>query len=100
VRWFGESGGTAEVTLTADQVPGHAHGLQAGTSATSGSPAGGSLTNVAGGAAVYRIPSAATKLMAADMVAVAGGGRPHNNRPPYLALNFCIAMQGMYPPRW
>jgi len=99
-RWLGESGGAAEVTLTADQVPGHAHGLQASTSATSGSPAGGSLANVANGAAAYRMPGAATKLMAADSVATAGGGAPHNNRQPYLALHFCIAMQGVYPPRW
>lgn len=99
-RWLGESGGAAEVTLGPEQIPSHAHGLQAGTSATSGSPAGGSLANVEGGAPVYRIPGAATKLMAADTVAASGGGLPHNNRPPYLALNFCIAMQGVYPPRW
>jgi microcystin-dependent protein len=99
-RWLGENGGAAEVTLSADQMPGHAHGLQAGTSAASGSPEGGSLANVANGAAAYRMPGRATKLMAADSVATAGGGAPHNNRPPYLALYFCIAMQGVYPPRW
>jgi microcystin-dependent protein len=32
-------------------------------------------------------------------VAIAGGSQPHNNMQPYLALNFCIAMQGIYPPR-
>lgn len=99
-RELGESGGAEAVTLTAEQMPGHAHGLQASTSATSGSPAGGSLANVASGAAVYRMPGTVTKLMGADMVAAAGSGLPHNNRQPYLALNFCIAMQGIYPPRW
>ncbi|HSQ71442.1 MAG TPA: phage tail protein, partial [Rubrivivax sp.] len=49
---------------------------------------------------VYRMPGTATKLMGADMVAAAGGGLPNNNRQPYLALNFCIALQGVYPPRW
>jgi microcystin-dependent protein len=99
-RWLGESGGAAEVTLTATQLPSHGHALQADTSATSGSPEGASLANVANGAAAYRMPGTATKLMAADSVATVGGGAPHNNRPPYLALYFCIAMQGVYPPRW
>ena len=99
-RWLGESGGAADVTLTATQVPSHGHGLLASTSATSGSPEGTSLANVANGAAAYRMPGTATKLMAADSVATVGGGAPHNNRQPFLALHFCIAMQGVYPPRW
>jgi len=99
MRWLGESGGTAEVTLTTTQVPSHGHGLLASTSATSSNPASGSLANVANGAAAYRMPGTATKLMAADNVATAGGDLPHNNRSPYLALNFCIAMQGVYPQR-
>ena len=32
-------------------------------------------------------------------VAVTGGGQPHDNMPPYLALNFCISLQGIFPPR-
>jgi len=34
-----------------------------------------------------------------DSVAPAGGDQPHNNLQPYLTLNFCIALQGVYPPR-
>jgi microcystin-dependent protein len=33
-------------------------------------------------------------------LAPAGGGLPHNNLQPYLTLNFCIALQGIFPPRW
>jgi microcystin-dependent protein len=33
------------------------------------------------------------------MIGVAGGSLPHNNMQPYLTLNFCIALQGIYPPR-
>jgi len=33
------------------------------------------------------------------MVSVAGGNVPHNNMMPYLTLNFCIALQGVFPPR-
>jgi microcystin-dependent protein len=32
-------------------------------------------------------------------IAPAGGDQPHNNMQPYLTLNFCIALQGVYPPR-
>ena len=34
-----------------------------------------------------------------NMIAPAGGDQPHNNMQPYLTLNFCIALQGIYPPR-
>jgi microcystin-dependent protein len=37
--------------------------------------------------------------MSDEMIAPAGGGTPHNNMMPYLTLNFCIAMQGVFPPR-
>jgi len=37
--------------------------------------------------------------MAAATVAIAGSSFPHNNMQPYLTLNFCIAMQGIFPPR-
>jgi len=34
-----------------------------------------------------------------NALAVTGGGQPHNNLQPYLAMNFCIALQGVFPPR-
>jgi microcystin-dependent protein len=37
--------------------------------------------------------------MAGMTVAIAGGSLPHNNMQPYLTLNFCIALQGIFPPR-
>jgi microcystin-dependent protein len=37
--------------------------------------------------------------LAGSAIASAGGDQPHNNLMPYLTLNFCIAMQGVYPPR-
>ena len=38
-------------------------------------------------------------LMAPQGLPPAGGGLPHNNMQPYLTLNFCIALQGVFPPR-
>jgi microcystin-dependent protein len=37
--------------------------------------------------------------MSPNAVLQAGGGQPHNNLQPYLVLNYCIAMQGVFPPR-
>jgi microcystin-dependent protein len=37
--------------------------------------------------------------MASTTVAVTGGNLPHNNMQPYLTLNFCIALQGIFPAR-
>jgi microcystin-dependent protein len=37
--------------------------------------------------------------MSPQALAVAGGGLPHNNMPPYLCLTFIIALQGVFPPR-
>jgi microcystin-dependent protein len=38
-------------------------------------------------------------VMAFQTIATNGGDQPHNNRQPYLTLNFCIALQGVFPPR-
>ena len=37
--------------------------------------------------------------LAPEALAPAGGNQPHNNMQPYLTFNFCIALQGVYPPR-
>jgi microcystin-dependent protein len=39
------------------------------------------------------------QMMAPQALALAGGGLPHNNMQPYLTLNFCIALQGIFPQR-
>jgi microcystin-dependent protein len=44
-------------------------------------------------------PTPALVQMNDGMIAPAGGDQPHNNMMPYLTLNFCIALQGVYPPR-
>ena len=38
-------------------------------------------------------------MMAPERLAPAGGDQPHNNMMPYLTFNFCIALQGVFPPR-
>jgi microcystin-dependent protein len=55
------------------------------------------LTRSSGGSAYNSAFTAAA--MNANALAPAGGGQPHNNMQPYLTLSFCIALQGVYPPR-
>jgi microcystin-dependent protein len=50
------------------------------------------------GVGMYVAPAALTQL-SDNAIAPAGGDQPHNNLQPYLTLNFCIALQGVYPPR-
>jgi microcystin-dependent protein len=97
LRDLGESGGSASVTLTQAEMPQHAHALRAAASAAQNSPAG----NVLGESAATKIygPAASLVPMADAAIAPVGGGLPHENRQPYLAVTFIIALQGIYPPR-
>jgi microcystin-dependent protein len=97
-RSLGERAGSAAVTLLATQMPTHGHGVKATGSATTGSPAGAALASTATGASAYRIPGAMAT-MAPDALGVAGASQPHENRQPYLGMLFCIALQGVFPPR-
>jgi microcystin-dependent protein len=97
-RALGESGGTPEVTLSVAEMPAHSHAANCNSGlGTSYGPANNVWASDAGGASEYA--SAANIGMAPNALTPAGGGQPHDNRQPYLALNFCIALQGIYPPR-
>lgn len=93
---LGQQGGLETVTLTAQQIPPHNH-LQACSSddPNSGSPAGNFPAAVS--PPIYS--SGANAAMANTAVGNAGGGQQHENRQPYLAINFCIALQGVFPSR-
>jgi microcystin-dependent protein len=93
----GEAGGSESVTLLESEIPVHSHALGAATSAADVSiPNAGAVLAAANGA--YQA-SAGTQLHPSAL-APAGGDQPHNNLMPYLTFNFCIALQGVYPPRW
>ncbi|HYA37230.1 MAG TPA: tail fiber protein [Candidatus Methylomirabilis sp.] len=95
-RDSGETGGAETVTLTPAQMPSHTHSIIA----DSGLPTTGNPTNaVLASPAALRRYSAASDLEPMVPVGPAGGNQPHNNMQPYLTLNFCIALQGVFPPR-
>ena len=94
----GQAGGAETVTLTAAQMPGHAHPVKASSSpAGSGQPEGRALARSA--SHIYTATPDASTVMNADMLSDAGGSQPHDNIQPYLAVNFCIALFGIFPSR-
>lgn len=95
---IGETGGSETVTLLESEIPAHAHTLSGvNDSGLQFSPDGA----VTARASLYKANPAVNTLvnMSVNAVAPAGGGQPHNNLQPYLTVNFCIALQGVFPPR-
>lgn len=97
---LGETGGSETVTLLESEIPAHSHGLGASTQpADSQDPAGGSIARVVGALPYLAPASGPLVFMAPDALAPTGGDVPHNNMMPYLTFHFCIALQGVFPPR-
>jgi microcystin-dependent protein len=98
---LGETGGSETVSLLESEIPAHAHTLMAsGTASSKPNPSGNALARVQSGATPYVPPAGAPLTPFSDQaLAPAGGDQPHNNMQPYLTLNFCIALQGVFPPR-
>src|SRR5687767_2456194 len=99
-RFLGEMGGSETVTLLQSEIPVHPHSMRA-HGADPGdvqSPAPDrTLARSANGFAYHT--AAPDTSLAPEALAPAGGSLPHNNMQPYLVLNFCIALQGIFPPR-
>lgn len=96
----GETGGSATVTLLSTQIPSHTHSAMAASDGTSVSP-----TNTAWGTGMGRTPPPLYQdanpdvVMSASALSTSGSSMSHNNMQPYLAVNFVIALQGIYPAR-
>lgn len=96
---LGETGGSDTVTLLESEIPSHSHAWNAVNSdGNVQGPAGQLMAGGVGGIAVYAAPSALVNLSGAA-ITPAGGDQPHNNLMPYLTFYFCIALQGVFPPR-
>lgn len=94
---LGQAAGEENHALTVSEMPAHTHTVTA-SSAAGTSPTPGGKTWAASTAQSYSSGSPDTTMNAAS-VANAGSSQPHNNMPPYSVLNFCIALQGIFPSR-
>jgi len=102
-RSIGATFGAGAVTLNAQQLPAHGHQV---TAFSQTAPGSGRSSPVAGGGLsflsnttmrTYGTGTLDTTLAPAVLQPGAGGAQPHENRQPYLAVNFCIALEGIFP---
>jgi microcystin-dependent protein len=94
---LGERGGEAAHTLIISEVPSHTHTVSAANVApTAGAPSNGRVLSQSAGANLYGA-SANLVGMAPNALGSVGGSQPHENMQPYLTLNFCIALMGIFP---
>ena len=100
LRDLGELSGTESITLLVSEMPLHTHVLNADNAdpAESNDVTNNAMCRSKNGNA-YTANLNPTTLMAFQGLPPAGGGLPHNNMQPYLTLNFCIALQGVFPAR-
>ncbi|HYM59680.1 MAG TPA: tail fiber protein [Thermoanaerobaculia bacterium] len=95
---LGETGGSETVSLLESEIPSHSHGMLASNAdGIDNSPSGEFFAN---GVGIGNFAPVANIVQLNDnFLTPAGGDQPHNNMQPYLTLSFCIALQGVYPPR-
>lgn len=97
---LGETGGSDTVSLLVSEIPSHSHTMR-----TVNDDADLSLPDPSAGLAksqnanLYNSATAPLVNLAIETLAPAGGSQPHNNMMPYLTFYFCIALQGVFPPR-
>jgi len=94
---IGSVGGEPQHTLTLNEVPPHMHKVNA-TSATANASSPSNALLAAGGLAAY-VPPSSLAAMNAQVIGPAGGSQPHENRQPFLVMNWCIALNGIFPSR-
>lgn len=94
-----QAGGSDTVALLISEIPAHSHALQAmRTAASANAPSAGVLPGVPRDNA-YTTAVGAPVALEADAISPTGSSQPHDNRSPYLGLNFCIALTGVFPAR-
>ncbi len=109
-RVLGEIAGEPAVTLLVTEIPSHGHTMNAtATPGTATASNGGQLAFASAGASKTSAgtvanfyssnPNKATTALSPLAIGIKGQGLPHNNMMPYLGLNYCIALQGVFPPR-
>ena len=97
---LGQTAGSDTVTVLLSEMAQHNHAVQwdSSNNPNIGSPANAGLGS-SGITTMYQNTASNLQAMNPAMISMTGGDQPHNNLAPYLTLNWCIALQGVYPPR-
>lgn len=100
---LGSGGGVGTIALTQATTPAHTHPIQASTqTANLPVPAGHILADTSAGHPLYaplNTNPAQTTTLINDSLGTTGAGAVHNNMQPSAVINFCVSLQGLYPPR-
>lgn len=94
---YGFAAGEATHTLTVNEIPSHTHVVSAESANTDKPSPENNTWGTVGGKTIYA--KEVNTAMNAKAMSITGNGIAHNNMQPYLAISFCIAIQGIYPPR-
>ncbi len=94
---LGQRAGEQAHTLVAAETPTHVHPVNASTTqASTGTPSSGVMLSTSSGSFAYGPPQNLVP-MDPSTDSPTGGSQAHLNMQPFLVLNFCIALQGLYP---
>lgn len=106
-RVIGEASGTETVTLLSTQIPAHNHALAATTNQGNAAAPSASVVlarpvDSLATPVLYTVPGTQTinqQAMASTAIGIAGSSQPHSNMMPTQAVNFIIAVEGIFPSR-
>jgi microcystin-dependent protein len=94
---LGQVSGSEQVTLTSAQIPSHSHTAQCLSASSNNQSPVGAIWGLATTDQPYKSAEVGTASMSAGAIGPAGGSQPHPNLMPYQALNYIIALAGIFP---
>lgn len=95
---LGEKGGATDVTLAANEIPSHSHTLNVNAGGGNTDNPGGNFIS-ANSEGVKHYSDSTSPLSVGANIGNSGGSQSHTNMQPYLAINYCISLFGIYPSR-
>jgi len=98
-RVLGETGGLEQVTLSVAEIPSHQHAAFGSSQAANSTSPSGALPGTKLRTTLYQNGASPDIKLHPNAIGAKGGSQPHENMQPYLVLNWCIALQGVFPPR-